>query len=244
MSIRYHIGDKLVSKDYIRKTYNSSLLKARDTFAEYLGVFIPIKPGKLDVVFTTPTGVKTSYRYREKLRSLLKNNQTITFKTTIRLQRDLSKRKLDLSDRLLTLPAHEFADNAYLIIRYEMYNASYKDKASYALYRVLRETFAEIFRSLFCEVNNLEFKPLEYKSWISKLSRKPSDPNFELFYDSAGRLSKILKGTSLKFKAAFLRALLFQEYEPIDKVKPGNSFLKEWEKAWKYADKRAPFFES
>ena len=100
---------------------------------------------------------------------------------------------------------------------------------------ILGETFAEIFKTIYCEKNKFKFKPIPLQSRFSRIFKgEKYPPDFETFYKPASILSKHMNKRPLKYRVSFLRALLFQKYDPL-KEDIGSSIMNEGKKAIKYA---------
>jgi len=246
MSVTYHIEGKRVSPKYIREVYIRNFLDARDIFSKYLGVHLNLRLKRPRITILPHSGgIET--RYVKGFQKLLKiqANQYLSVSTKIKLMHGL--KEISLEDILKSYPAHEYAEMTFVITRAKRIEKISEIKNVYVriFYRFLSELFAEIFRSLYCDVKGLEFKPIPRGRWFRKAKIKVKP-----MYKLASMISDTHKKDSVEFKSRVLQALLFQKLDNLDKLaKCGKneweSFLfkclkNEWDKANEHAERRTP----
>ena len=229
MSSIYHIDGQKYSADYIKQTYREHFEKASDTFCYYFGVSLPIHLEKISIDFPADESGITS---RVKMARL---GQPIIVNTELRFIQKTNPMSFDVYDISHVELAHELAEISFWNIRANLDNFDIITDTMSIFYRFLGETFAEIFKTIYCEKNKFKFKPIPLQSRFSRIFKGGKyPPDFETFYKPASILSKHMNKRPLKYRVSFLRALLFQNYDSL-KGDIGSSIMNEGKKAIKYA---------
>jgi len=239
MSTRYNIDGKVYTADYMRDTYRKYFEKALEVFNYYFNLNIPIHLKKISVIIPSETSGISSDSTKGPL------DQDIIVNSELHLKLKTGPTDISVYDILHTSPAHEAAEGIFYHVRLNLDKPEVATKKvgltkqEYVFYRVFSEMFSEIYCTIFCDTTDLKFTPLPEYSWFSRVvKRKRESPEFKAFYGIARGESKLLRHESIEFRVAFLRALLFQRFDPLEEDIT-ISIKKEFRKAFDYARKRA-----